>query len=73
MEDLPNLDFMFFDRHEIHIQAFVDFINGQVIIFRSSPPHFFENIYSTFLYVFIYIYINIYFKHAFKTNGGCTF
>ena len=27
---------MFFDRYEIHIQAFVDFINGKLIIFRSS-------------------------------------
>ena len=27
---------MFFDRYEIHIQAFVDFINGKFIISRSS-------------------------------------
>ena len=29
---------MFFDRYEIHIQAFVDFINGKLIIFQSSSP-----------------------------------
>ena len=27
---------MFFDRYEIHIQAFVDFINAIAIIFKSS-------------------------------------
>ena len=27
--DSPNLYFMFFDRYEIHIQAFVHFINGK--------------------------------------------
>ena len=27
-----------FDRYEIHVQAFVDFINGKSIIFRSSSP-----------------------------------
>ena len=27
--DLANLHFMFFDRYEIHVQAFVDFINGK--------------------------------------------
>ena len=34
MEDLPNLYIMFFDRYEIHIQAFVAFINGKLIIFN---------------------------------------
>ena len=29
---------MFFDRNKIHIQAFVDFINGKLIIFQSSSP-----------------------------------
>ena len=29
---------MFFDRNEIHLQAFVDFINGKLIIFQSSSP-----------------------------------
>ena len=49
--------FMFFDRYEIHIQAFVDFINGKLIIFRSSSPqNYFEDI-----YIYIYIQkINIY-------------
>ena len=36
MEDLPNFHFMCFDRYEIHIQAFLDFINGKFIIFY---PH----------------------------------
>ena len=36
IRNLPNFHFMFFDRYEIHIQAFVDFINGKLIIFRSS-------------------------------------
>ena len=39
--------FMLFDRYEIHIQAFVDFINGKLIIFN---PHLHKtilrNIYS---------------------------
>ena len=30
---LPNFHFMVFDRYEIHIQAFVDSINGKFIIF----------------------------------------
>ena len=29
---------MFFDRNEIHIQAFLLFINGKLIIFQSSSP-----------------------------------
>ena len=29
--DLAQNRFMFFDRYEIHIQAFVDFINGKLI------------------------------------------
>ena len=29
---------MFFDRYEIHIQAFVQFINGKLITVRSSSP-----------------------------------
>ena len=38
---------MFFDRYEIHIQAFVDFINGKLIIFNSSSPwNYFEHTYS---------------------------
>ena len=44
---LPNLHFMFFDRYEIQIQAFLKFINGQFIIFRSSSPQtYFKNMYS---------------------------
>ena len=38
---------MFFDRNEIHIQAFVDFINGKLIIFQSSSPqNIFKEIYT---------------------------
>ena len=29
---------MFFDTNKIHIQAFVDFINGKLIICQSSSP-----------------------------------
>ncbi len=29
---------MFFDGYAIHIQAFLDFINGKFIIVRSSSP-----------------------------------
>ena len=29
---------MFFDRYEIHIQAFVDFMNGKLTIFQSLSP-----------------------------------
>ena len=37
--------FQVFDRHEIHIQAFVDCIEGHFIIFRSSSPQdYFRNI-----------------------------
>ena len=40
---------MFFDRSEIHIQAFVDFINGKLIKFQtSSPQNYFRNMYSYF-------------------------
>ena len=46
---IPHLHFMFFDRYETHIQAFVDFINGKLIIFS---PHlhktYFQNMYSHF-------------------------
>ena len=39
--------FMFFDTNKIHIQAFLFFINGKLIIFRSSSPEkYFEDIYS---------------------------
>ena len=31
---------MVFDRYEIHIQAFEDFINAIVVIFRSSSSQF---------------------------------
>ena len=36
-----------FDRYEIHIKSFVDFINGKLIISRStSPPTYFKNLYA---------------------------
>ena len=44
---VAKLPFHVFNRYEIHIQAFVNFINGKVIIFQSSsPPKYFENMYS---------------------------
>ena len=47
LEDLPNWYFMFFDRYEIHIQAFLYFINGKLIICQSSSPqNYFKNMYS---------------------------
>ena len=36
LEDLPNLHFTFFDRYEIHIQAFLYFINENLSV---SDPH----------------------------------
>ena len=36
IEKLPNSHFMFFDRYEIHIEAFGNFIYAMRIIFRSS-------------------------------------
>ena len=36
IEKLQEIPFMFFDRYEIHIQAFLLFINGKWIIFQSS-------------------------------------
>ena len=38
--------FHIFDRYEIHIQAFVDFINGKLIIFQSSSP---QNIFKKYI------------------------
>ena len=37
-----------FDRYEVHIQAFLHFINGKFIIWQSSSPQkYFQNMYST--------------------------
>ena len=35
---LPNFHSVFFDKYEIHIQVFVDLINGKIMLFRSSSP-----------------------------------
>ena len=45
--DLPHFRFMLFDRNEIHIQAFVDFINGQLMSGHSSSSavHDFQEIF----------------------------
>ena len=79
IEKLQEFLFMFFDRYEIHIQAFVHFINGKVIIFN---PHFHKsilrNIYIYILNIYIYIYKYKYIsknklgnsKTYFQTNGG---
>ena len=38
-----------FDRYEINIQAFLYFINGKLIICRSSSPRkYFKNMYANF-------------------------
>jgi len=48
IEKLQEIHFMFFDRYEIHIQAFVHFINAKLIMFQSSSPQkYFKNVYST--------------------------
>ena len=47
IEKLPTVHFMFFDRYEIHIRAFVDFIYAKCIISRSSS----SQIYITNRYV----------------------
>ena len=62
---------MFFDRYEIHIQAFVDFINGKLIIFQSSSPqNHFEHTYSKIYTKYIQ---NIYPKNKFKKKVGLPF
>ena len=45
IEDSPNLYFMFFDRYEIHIQAFVHVINENKLLFNHHPTKniFWEN------------------------------
>ena len=48
MEDLPNMHLRFFDRYEIHIQAFVHFIIGKLIIVHSSSPQNYFEIYNHF-------------------------
>ena len=48
---LGQIVFMFFDTNEIHIQAFLWFIIGKLIIFQSSSPQ------NYFEYIYIYIYI----------------
>ena len=44
--NLSNPRFMFFDRYEIHIQAFLYFINGKLIIFN---PHLQKNIFKIYI------------------------
>ena len=51
---------MFLDRYEIHIQAFVHFINGKLIIFQSSSPQ---------KYFKKYILENIDIKYFLKNNA----
>ena len=46
-----NIIFLVFDRYEIHIQAFLYFTNGKLIIFQSSSPYnYFQKMYSNFIY-----------------------
>ena len=50
IKKLSNSHFMFFDRYEIHIPAFLDFIKPIFIIFRSSASqNYFKNRYSFFV------------------------
>ena len=39
IQKLPNCNFMFFDRYEIHIQDFEDFFTGIFIIFWCPSSH----------------------------------
>ena len=65
---------MFFDTNEIHIQAFVDFINGKLIIFQSSSPQkYFEDIYSTNIYKIYTKYIQNIDPKINSKNGGFAF
>ena len=50
IEVLPNSHFKIFDRYEIHIQAFVHFVYGQFIIFRSSSSQNYFQLINSFLY-----------------------
>ena len=43
VEKLQEIPFMFFDRYEIHIQAFLYFVNGKLII---SNPHLRKSIFK---------------------------
>ena len=49
---LQNFHFMLFDRYEIHIEAFLDFINGNFLSF--SDPHL-HKIISKHIYSFLYV------------------
>ena len=49
MEDLPDFHFMFFDRYEIHIQAFANVFYGQFIIFN---PHLHKIIFEICDHIF---------------------
>ena len=44
---VTKMPFHAFDRYGIHIQAFVHFLNGKIIIFQSSSPQkYFKNVHS---------------------------
>ena len=63
---------VFFGRYEIPIQAFVHFINGQIIHFQSSAPHF-SKLYSTFIFK-TYISKHTFQKHIYSnTKMGMPF
>ena len=64
--------FMFFDRSEIQIQAFLLFINRKFITFQSSSPQHYLNKYILENYIYIYIYIYIYKKYFLKTECSIT-
>ena len=49
IEKLQEIPFMFFDRYEIDIQAFLLSINGKLIIFNPHlHKNYFQNMYSNF-------------------------
>ena len=65
---------MFFDRNEIHIQAFLLFIDGKFIIFQSSSPqkHIFQ-IYTQHIFQkqnLPFIQKNIYFPERFDADNS---
>ena len=68
IKKLPHFHFMFFDRYDIHIQAFLCFVNGSFIIFQSAPP---RNYFKKYIFIYIYtqiIYTSIFQKMTFGNN-----
>ena len=64
---ITKLPFHVFDKYEIHIQAFLDFINGKSII---SDPHLHKHIYKIYTQ---HLYVQIFSQKAKSKNGGSAF